>query len=106
MRNVDSRIHSFRFDCCIFLFYSFSTVTFATQSASKRTRASKLESVGAISRYQRAEAQVGMPRSRFWSRDGGGVSHLSCNVRSGARTKVQGGLGEDARRPHHFGAGL
>src|SRR2546429_2086451 len=33
MRNVDSRIHSFRFDCCVFLFYSFSAVTFATQSA-------------------------------------------------------------------------
>jgi hypothetical protein len=33
MRNVDSRIHSLRFDCCVFLFYSFSTVTFATQSA-------------------------------------------------------------------------
>src|SRR5260370_14705103 len=33
MRNVDSRIHSLRFDSCVFLFYSFSTVTFATQSA-------------------------------------------------------------------------
>jgi hypothetical protein len=33
MRNVDSRIHSLRFDCCVFLFYSSSTVTFATQSA-------------------------------------------------------------------------
>src|SRR5437870_3661372 len=33
MRNVDSRIHSLRFDCCVFLFYSFSTVTFATKSA-------------------------------------------------------------------------
>src|SRR5258708_7787762 len=33
MRNVDSRIHSPRFDCCVFLFYSFSAVTFATQSA-------------------------------------------------------------------------
>src|SRR5260221_6012725 len=30
MRNVDSRNHSFRFDCCVFLFYSFSAVTFAT----------------------------------------------------------------------------
>jgi hypothetical protein len=29
MRNVDSRIHSLRFDCCVFLFYSFSAVTFA-----------------------------------------------------------------------------
>jgi MOSC domain-containing protein YiiM len=27
-----SRIHSLRFDCCIFLFYSLSAVTFATQS--------------------------------------------------------------------------
>src|SRR5207248_5787774 len=33
MRNVDSRIHSTRFDCCVFLFYSFSAVTFATKSA-------------------------------------------------------------------------
>src|SRR5260370_30098058 len=33
MRNVDSRIHSLRFDCCVFLFYSFSAATFATQSA-------------------------------------------------------------------------
>src|SRR5258708_31109731 len=30
MRNVDSRIHSLRFDSCVFLFYSFSSVTFAT----------------------------------------------------------------------------
>jgi hypothetical protein len=30
MRNVDSRIHSLRFDSCVFLFYSLSTVTFAT----------------------------------------------------------------------------
>jgi hypothetical protein len=29
MRNVDSTIHSARFDCCVFLFYSFSAVTFA-----------------------------------------------------------------------------
>src|SRR6476620_4648488 len=40
MRNVDSRIHSLRFDSCVFLFYSFSTVTFATQSA--RMRHSKI----------------------------------------------------------------
>src|SRR6266702_3477129 len=33
MRNVDSRIHSLRFACCVFLFYSFSAVTFATKSA-------------------------------------------------------------------------
>src|SRR5262245_9952754 len=32
MRNVDSRIHSLRFDCFIFLFYSLPAVTFATQS--------------------------------------------------------------------------
>jgi hypothetical protein len=32
-RKVDSEIHSLRFDCCVFLFYSFSAVTFATQSA-------------------------------------------------------------------------
>src|SRR5439155_19960927 len=35
MRNVDSRIHSLRFDCCVFLFYSFSAVTFATESAQR-----------------------------------------------------------------------
>ena len=29
----DSRIHSLRFDCCIFLFYSFSAATLATKSA-------------------------------------------------------------------------
>src|SRR5438093_844331 len=33
--NVDSRIHSLRFDCCVFLFYSFSAVTFATKSAQR-----------------------------------------------------------------------
>jgi hypothetical protein len=44
MRNVDSRIHSLRFDCCVFLFYSSSTVTFATQSANKRhMQCSKLQ---------------------------------------------------------------
>src|SRR5438128_5300942 len=37
MRNVDSRIHSLRFDCCVFLFYSFSAVTFATKSARRVT---------------------------------------------------------------------
>jgi hypothetical protein len=31
-----SRIHSPRFDCCVFLFYSLSAVTFATQSARNR----------------------------------------------------------------------
>ena len=36
MRNVDSRIHSPRFDRCVFLFYSFSAVTFATQSPKSR----------------------------------------------------------------------
>src|SRR5215813_10256994 len=35
-----------------------------------------------------------------------GVFCHTCNVRPGAGTKVQGGLGEDARRPHHFGAGV
>src|SRR2546425_794042 len=33
MRNVDSKIRASRFDCCIFLFYSFSAATFATKSA-------------------------------------------------------------------------
>jgi hypothetical protein len=42
MRNVDSRIHSLRFDCCIFLFYSLSAVTFATQSPESRHRATRL----------------------------------------------------------------
>jgi hypothetical protein len=32
MRNVDSRNHSLRFDCCVFSFYSFYAVTFATIS--------------------------------------------------------------------------
>jgi hypothetical protein len=27
MRNVDSRIHSPQFDCCVFLFHSFTAVT-------------------------------------------------------------------------------
>jgi hypothetical protein len=31
--NVDSKIHSSRFDCCVFLFYSFRAATFATKSA-------------------------------------------------------------------------
>jgi hypothetical protein len=38
MRNVDSRIHSRRFDCCAFLFYSFSAVTFATIGAKRTCR--------------------------------------------------------------------
>src|SRR5205809_2077343 len=38
MSNVDSRIHSPRFDCCVFLFYSFSAVTFATKSAASGSR--------------------------------------------------------------------
>jgi hypothetical protein len=36
MRNVDSRIHSPRFDCRAFVFYSFSAVTFATQPPQSR----------------------------------------------------------------------
>src|SRR3954452_16542398 len=31
--NVDSKIHSSRFDCCVFLFYSFRAATSATKSA-------------------------------------------------------------------------
>jgi hypothetical protein len=42
MRNVDSRNHSLRFDCCVFLFYSFSAVTFATQSSDLRTKVGHL----------------------------------------------------------------
>src|SRR2546423_10870509 len=33
MSNVDSKIHSPRFDCCVFLFYSLSAATFSTVSA-------------------------------------------------------------------------
>jgi hypothetical protein len=36
IRNVDSKIHSSRFDCCAFLFYSVPAVTFATISANSR----------------------------------------------------------------------
>jgi hypothetical protein len=32
MRNVDSKINSPRFDCCIFLFHSLSAATFSTTS--------------------------------------------------------------------------
>jgi hypothetical protein len=32
MRNVDSKIRSPRFDCCVFLFYSLSAATFSTAS--------------------------------------------------------------------------
>src|SRR5712691_6049870 len=35
MRNVDSKIHSPRFDCCVSLFHSFFAVTFSTASAPK-----------------------------------------------------------------------
>src|SRR5215813_4725228 len=39
MRNIDSRTGSLRFDCCVFLFHSFSAVTFATQSPHSDQRA-------------------------------------------------------------------
>jgi hypothetical protein len=32
MGNLDSKIHSPRFDCCVFLFYSLSAATFSTAS--------------------------------------------------------------------------
>jgi hypothetical protein len=32
MRNLDSKIYSPRFDCCVFLFYSLSAATFSTTS--------------------------------------------------------------------------
>jgi hypothetical protein len=35
--NVDSKIHSSRFDCCVLLFYSFCVATFATKSARRRS---------------------------------------------------------------------
>jgi hypothetical protein len=37
IRNADSKIHSPRFDCCAFLFYSSVAVTFATISAISRS---------------------------------------------------------------------
>src|SRR3954453_23983899 len=37
-RNVDSKIHFPRFDCCVFIFHSFSAVTFSTVSVQKRSR--------------------------------------------------------------------
>jgi hypothetical protein len=36
--NVDSKIHSSRFDRCAFLFYSFRAATLATKSATSRRR--------------------------------------------------------------------
>ena len=39
----DSRIHSPRFDCCVFSYSSLSAVTFATQYPSKRTCVSCLD---------------------------------------------------------------
>src|SRR5436305_7436185 len=35
-RNVDSRKHSPRFDCCVFLFHSVSAATFSTASVKPR----------------------------------------------------------------------
>jgi hypothetical protein len=46
MRNVDSRIHSLRFNCCVFLFYSFSTVTSATQSGESDRKFFEIGNVG------------------------------------------------------------
>src|SRR5438094_8923632 len=60
MRNVDSRIHSLRFDCCVFLFYSFSAVTFATKSALR-----------ALERPQLISRDAHPPKSRIF------VPHLS-----------------------------
>src|SRR5438034_4576621 len=62
MRNVDSRIHSLRFDCCVFLFYSFSAVTFATKSA-QRYRRRRIEFTAGIGRFccksRRFQLQMG-----------------------------------------------
>jgi hypothetical protein len=38
MRNLDSKIHSPRFDCCKFLFYSLSAATFSTASVIRYRR--------------------------------------------------------------------
>src|SRR5437588_8024344 len=57
MRNVDSRIHSLRFDCCVFLFYNFSAVTFATQSALRVSSQPNINSVA-------IGGEADMPRPR------------------------------------------
>src|SRR4051812_28147780 len=62
--NVDSRFHSPRFDRCVFLFYSLSAVTFATQSAQ----------IGSVKAHQRRPL-MGVIRTeyarcepfRFWT---------------------------------------
>jgi len=46
MRNIDSRTRSLRFDSCVFLFHSFSAVTFATQSDLKRSRSNIMTVTG------------------------------------------------------------
>jgi hypothetical protein len=42
VRNIDSRDRAARFDCCAFLFYSFSAVTFSTASTHCGSRAANL----------------------------------------------------------------
>src|SRR5439155_27034238 len=75
MRNVDSRIHSLRFDCCVFLFYSFSAVTFATKSAQRVSslRCQPLDALGGeadmlrrcaahVHRLEQRHFPTGLPR--------------------------------------------
>src|SRR5436309_8235830 len=58
MRNVDSRIHSLRSDCCVFLFYSLSAMTFATQSALlRRLPMSVIRPLSGVNRKRYAQAE-------------------------------------------------
>src|SRR5688572_646905 len=52
MRNVDSEIHSPRFDCCVFLFYSPYAATFSTVSANSGSDALSLANgLGVVERH-------------------------------------------------------
>src|SRR5437588_7203062 len=66
-RKVDSRIHSPRFDCCAFLFYSFSAVTFATQSARRVTSlwCQMTDAIGAKRTCRERRDHVGLTRMNF-----------------------------------------
>src|SRR5437667_8552106 len=65
MRNVDSRIHSLRFDCCVFLFYSFSAVTFATKSPQCGREETRARNVAARMRRGRSRGRLPAIRSVF-----------------------------------------
>src|SRR5438034_8363005 len=64
MRNVDSRNHSLRFDCCVFLFYSFSAVTFATQSAHRVTSLRSANSIAIGGRADMLAWPIGSAHAR------------------------------------------